>query len=267
MKKHYLGIVCILYSLTIIYVVITDKLKNFLAINMQIYIKLSIIPLFFIGLVLCFNNKIKYKFKISDLLLLLPIFMLLLTSDGKLTSNFATNRVSNFGRKNNNVIEPIDIKEEIEVPTEEVSKEEFIPDYIVIDEVYNELANYITYPVNYKAIIGKKIRVSGLSLRTNYYLPDNYAMIGKYSITCCAADSEFIGFILDYDKSLIKNNTWYEVEGILTPGKDKQGYDIMLIKVVNIKEIDETKEEQYIYPCNMYGDGSCSEVLKYNLEY
>ena len=92
-------------------------------------------------------------------------------------------------------------------------------------------------------------------------------MIGKYSISCCAADAEFIGFILDYDKNKIDNNTWYDVEGILELGEDSSGYQIMLVKVINIKELDESKQEQYIYPCNNYGDGKCSEVLKYNLEY
>ena len=36
--------------------------------------------------------------------------------------------------------------------------------------------------------------------------------------------------------------------------------------IKNIKEIN-SKEEQYIYPCYSYGDGSCSKVIEYNLEY
>lgn len=37
MKKRFLGIVCIIYFLLIIYVFIINKLKNFLAPNMHIY--------------------------------------------------------------------------------------------------------------------------------------------------------------------------------------------------------------------------------------
>ena len=68
MSKRYLGIICILYSLIFAYEVIFDKLKLFLAPQMHIYIKISIIPLLLVGLVMLINNKIDYKFKISDLI-------------------------------------------------------------------------------------------------------------------------------------------------------------------------------------------------------
>ena len=233
---------------------------------MQVYLKISIIPLLLIGLVLIFNNKITYRFKISDLILILPIIMLIFAGNGRLTSNFASNRTNSFKNKtkviNKEVIstpEPIDIDDD--------NQEEFIPDYEIIDENYNELANYITYPPRTDKLVNKKIKVSGLSLKNVSYLPSKYTMIGKYSISCCAADAEFIGFILNYDKSKVKNNTWYEVEGILRETQDDNGYTIMVIDVVNIKELDDDSEEQYIYPCSNYGNGKCSEVIKYNLEY
>ncbi len=271
MKKRYLGLICLIYVGINLYLILSNNLKNYLAPNMQIYLKTSIIPLLFIGLVLCFNNKITYKFKISDLILLLPAVVLIFAGDGKLTTTMASNRMGNYKNKIKEVkpIEPIEENEPIEeeIKTDELIVEEFIPDFDVVDETYNELANYITYPPRTDKLANKKIRVRGLSLKSASYLPSKYAMIGKYSITCCAADSEFIGFILDYNKDLVKNNTWYEVEGTLKEDKDASGYTIMVVKVTNIKEIDESKEEQYIYPCNNYGDGTCSEVLKYDLEY
>jgi hypothetical protein len=39
MSKRYLGIICLLYSGLFGYVIFFDKLKNFLAPQMQIYIK------------------------------------------------------------------------------------------------------------------------------------------------------------------------------------------------------------------------------------
>ena len=271
MSKRFLGIICLLYSGLITYMIITDNLKNYLAPNMQVYIKISIIPLVLMGLVLCLNNRVHYHFKVKDILLLLPIIMLIFAGDGRLTTIMASNRMGNYKNKTKEVkpIEPIEENEPIEeeIKTDEPIVEEFIPDFDVVDETYNELANYITYPPRTDKLANKKIRVRGLSLKSASYLPSKYVMIGKYSITCCAADSEFIGFILDYNKDLVKNNTWYEVEGTLKEDKDASGYTIMVVKVTNIKEIDESKEEQYIYPCNNYGDGTCSEVLKYDLEY
>lgn len=49
--------------------------------------------------------------------------------------------------------------------------------------------------------------------------------------------------------------------------KDKMGNDIMSVVVINIKEIDDKDEEQYVYQCYAYDNGMCRELTKYNLEY
>ena len=166
MKKRYLGLICLIYVGINLYLILSNNLKNYLAPNMQIYLKISIIPLLFIGLVLCFNNKITYRFKISDLILLLPVVVLIFAGDGKLTTTMASNRMGNYKNKTKEV-KPIEPKEEeviIEEPTiEDIEPivEEFIPDFDVKDETYNELANYITYPPRTDKLIDKKIRVKG----------------------------------------------------------------------------------------------------------
>ncbi len=254
MKKRYLGIVCILYSLLIGYVLIFNQLKNFLAPQMQIYIKITFIPILIIGIVLLLNNKINYKFKISDLILLLPIILIFIAGDGKLTASFAVNRTLEINIEN---------KEEQTI----TEKYDFTNPYFdIIDENYDSLASYITASpkaVNYE---DKTIRVRGFAVDTNF-LPSNYYVLGKYLISCCAADATFTGFIIQFDDYDLPNNSWYEVEGILRSIKDKDGYDIMYIKVINIKEIDKAKEEQYVYPCYAYGNGDCNALAKYELEY
>lgn len=54
------------------------------------------------GIVICFSDKISYKFKVTDLILFLPLLMLVLSGDGKLTANFASNRMNNFIYENKN---------------------------------------------------------------------------------------------------------------------------------------------------------------------
>ena len=88
--KKFLGLICLLYSIVIGYVWIFDKLKNYLAPNMQIYLKLSLPFLLLMGIVLLKEKK--DKFKISDLILLLPVVMIILSSDGKLSSTYASNK-------------------------------------------------------------------------------------------------------------------------------------------------------------------------------
>ena len=115
--------------------------------------------------------------------------------------------------------------------------------------------------------VGKKIKVRGFAVRKGLpYLPSGYFAIGKYIISCCAADAGFGGFYAKYDLYKVKENTWYEIEGILEKTQDTEGYNILAIKVININELDGNKEEQYAYPCYSYDDGSCSIMDKYDLE-
>lgn len=289
--KRYLGIICLLYSGIFGYVVFFDKLKMFLAPQMQIYIKLSIVPMLLIGLVMLFNNKVHYKFKISDLVLILPLILLIFAGDGRLTASFASNRTTNLNTENRTKTEvketdkqeekknveskenekteekQQEVKEEIKVEEHTESYDFSNPDFDIVDASYSELSNYITFAPKADKFKGQTIRVRGFALKKASYLPDGYFAIGKYAISCCAADAGFTGFIAKYDNSKITDDKWYEVEGVLEKGKDAEGYDIMYIKVINIKEISSKDEKQYVYPCYAYDDGACKAMSKYNLEY
>ena len=277
MKKKFLGIVCFLYSVVIMYAWISNTLKSYLAPNMQIYLKISIIPMLIIGCVLVFNNKVNYKFKISDLVLLLPIFMIVICGDGNLSVSFAKSKItsiSNRVEKKEKLEEKEDDNKQVEVDFEIVDKnskekEEKIEDiyFDIEDSTYSYLADYITYIAGARKFDGKTIRVRGFALDYSDYLQDGYFALGKYAITCCAADAEFSGFMIKYDLSKIKYGSWYEVVGVLKVGQDKEGYTVMTIDATSVKEISSKGEEQYVYSCASYGDGKCSDLLKYDLDY
>ena len=277
--KKFLSIICFIYSSIIIYVWIFGKLKYFLAPQMSIYLKLSIIPLLLMGFVLLFNNHLNYKFKISDLIFLLPVILLVFSGDGKLTLSFASSRMSQVVNQNKNDNlnkekidnnkdysddENKDAKEVIEDKNQGKEKVDIYFD--VNDKSYNVLVSYLTYTSAAHKYEGKGIKVRGFSL-TKTYLPNEYFMLGKYLISCCAADATYNGFIIKYNNFEVKNNTWYEIEGILRKGKDLEEYEFMYIDVYSIKEIDPKTEEEYVYPCYVYDNGACEEVGKYNLEY
>lgn len=271
MRRRFLGIICLLYSGIIIYVWIFSKLKNFLAPNMQIYLKLSFFPFLLMGLILLFNKKVHYKFKLSDLILVLPLVMLILSGDGRLTLGLANNRMTSVTSEkevNNSEVEQDDKDNEIEEDNNEYENYDFEDTYFdIIDENYIDLSEYLTYYPKGRKYAGETIRVRGFTVNSASYLPDGYFLVGKYAISCCAADAGFTGFIVKMDNNKIKNNTWYEIEGVLEKGIDKEGYNMMYIKIVNIKEIDSKDEEEYVYQCYVYDNGYCAEVTKYNLEY
>ena len=84
MKKKFLGLISMLFAILIIYVWINNDLKNYLAPQMQIYIKVTIFPLIIMSLVSFFSES-EYKFKITDLILLLQIIIIILSSNLRIT--------------------------------------------------------------------------------------------------------------------------------------------------------------------------------------
>lgn len=264
MSKKFLGVISFLYALIFSYVVLFDKIKHFLAPQIQIYIKLSIIPLFLLAIILFFKEEEDYQFKISDLILILPLVMLILAGDGRLNSHFAKTR-------NRRVSISAQGKEESK--TEEydyILKGDYDftrPYFYVTNKSYGEIADYLSFGSGKDRFIGKTIKVSGFALKKASYIPDNYFALGKYLITCCAADADFTGFIVKEDKYKIKSDAWYDIEGVLLKGKDKENHDILYIKIINLKEINGKKELTYVYPCYSSGEDGCYATKKYKFDY
>lgn len=260
MKKRYLGLICVIYALFIIYEKLVGSLNNFLAPRMQINIIICSIVLFIFGLVLIFNRHIKYEFKVLDLLLLFPLIFLVLAGDGKVSLSLADNRTNNFlgndSRKKTNIIIDDKIIENYDFSN---------VDFDVVDEVYAALADEITFNDNVSQFVGKTIRVRGFIKKEMFGLPSKYMALGKYIVTCCVADSSFGGFIIDYDKSKLENNSWYEIEGIIKKDHDDYG-DIAVIDVINVKEIKSFNESLYVYPCTSYGNENCDILKEINYE-
>ena len=268
MKNKYLGIICILYSSIIFYVYFSNLLKKYLAPQMQIYLIIAAIPLLIMGIIMILS-KTHNKIRLSDFILLLPLLLIIVAGDANLSMSLATNRMGNL--KNNYESqksisqEQVDqILEERIKTKEEDSKSKY--DFEIIDSNFSELAGYLTFAPESQNNKNKTIHLKGFTVNKKDYIPKGYFSIGRFTITCCAADASFVGFIVKQDNYKIKNNTWYELTGILTPDKDPDNVDIMTIKIISLEEIDPKQEEQYVYPCYAYDDGYCKSVTKYTLE-
>lgn len=265
--KKYRSLISLIYLITIMYVWQTNTLKNFLAPSMQIYLKLSILVLIvlFVGELF---TKSTYKFKVSDLILLLPILMLILSGDTKLSINLTENRRLDYSSSSS--VKQEEKKEEFqdekkEEVIEELPKEITTFDIDMIDSVYNDLSIYLTFESGAKKYENKTIHIKGYALVGAEYIPSGYFMIGKYSISCCAADAQYVGLYVKKNED-IKNNMWYDIVGVLKIIKDVDGNDTLAIIPTKITEIDGTKEEQYVYPCYSYDNGLCADIEKYNLD-
>lgn len=267
MKNKYLSIISITYSILLIYLLISNNLKNYLAKSMFIYVVIASIILLIIGILSFINKDNHYKFKIIDLILLLPLIMYLFSGNGRLTTSLAENRIIN--KNNTNITNKEDKVEKPVISIKEEKQDNKVDEndiyFDVIDESFVTLSDYISFDERAKKYIGKKIRVRGFLVDYETILPDNYYSIGRYAITCCVADANYVGFFFKYDKRINRDN-WYEIEGTLEEFKDTKGFEHLAINVEKIKEIDEMSEEQYVYPCYSYDDGKCTEVTKYKLD-
>ena len=265
MRKKYLGLICLLYAGIILFVNHYNILRNFLAPSMQIYLKCAVPLLIFMAIIIFYSDKFHYHFKVSDLVLILPLVMLIAAGDGRLSTSLSTNKVSNI--KTTKKVEKKLTKKNND-PKIDVSKLDFSNPYFnVEDDIYLDLGNYLTYNSNAEKFIGKTIKVRGFTVGNSDYLPDGLYGLGKYGVSCCIADAAYMGFIIKPGNHKIKGSTWYEVEGYIERSQDLSGHDIFPITVVNIKEIDGKDEEEYIYSCYEYGDGSCQKLKKYDLKY
>ena len=257
MKKKFLGLISMLFAILIIYVWINNDLKNYLAPQMQIYIKVAVFPLIIMSLVSLFSES-EYKFKITDLILLLPIIMIILAGNGRITSTIASNRTMTSKVKRNAI--KVENKEEKKEIKEE---EKTIMNIEEEDTKYMDLSDFITYSPKALKLEGSNITVKGFALLGESYVPDGYFVLGKYGISCCTADAMFTGFIVKTNTDIISNDSWFEINGKLVKGKDKEGYDILYIEPSEVKRINENSEESYVYPCYSYGDDNCQKLMKY----
>lgn len=263
MRKKYLGLICLLYAGIILFVNHYNILRNFLAPNMHIYLKCSVPVFLLMALIIFYSDKFHYKFKVLDLVLLLPLILLIFAGDGRLSTSLAANKTNIIKTNKTTKVNQSTKKD----PKIDVSKLDFEnPDFIVEDENYVSLSTFLPYNSKSEENIGKTIRVRGFTVGDYSYLPSGLYGLGKYGVTCCIADSGYTSFVLKAKGHKIKKNTWYEVEGYFERNKDLSGHDIFPITVVNIKEIDGKDEEEYVYPCYQYED-NCEKVKKYNIDY
>lgn len=267
MKKKFLGIICIIYALIIVFVKRYAIIGNFLAPQMHIYINVTLYALLIIGVIVCYSSHISFKFKFSDLILLLPVAMLIFAGDGRLTTTFASNRSSNLNNKKTTIKKEIEKENDTSTKSIDIKSIDFTKiDFVIEDDSYFDTANMLTYSTNPDKYVGKTIRVKGFTITNESYLPKGYFALGKYGVSCCAADAGFLGFIAKLDDNKVKDNEWYEIEGVFEKTKDLAGFDILTIKIHSIKTISSTNEEVYVYPCYSYYDGTCSQLEKYNLQ-
>ncbi|MDU5082120.1 TIGR03943 family protein [uncultured Tissierella sp.] len=105
-----------------------------------------------------------------------------------------------------------------------------------IDEIY----------INVDKYEGKTIELTGFVFRNNEFKQSEFVM-GRLMMVCCAADTQVIGFLCNYDKaSELEEGSWNKISGILKSIEDNEE-KIPLIEIESIEEANRP-ENEFIYP-------------------
>ncbi len=102
-------------------------------------------------------------------------------------------------------------------------------------------------PIKFK---NYKITLTGFVYK-NDNIKANQFVIARMLMVCCAADTQIVGFLCDYNQQNIDKDTWVQISGILDTtnyidNSSKQASLIPIIKIQSIKKVD-TPASKYIY--------------------
>jgi TIGR03943 family protein len=95
-----------------------------------------------------------------------------------------------------------------------------------------------------------KITLTGFVYKNNN-IKNGQFIIARMLMTCCAADTQVVGFLCDYNEQNLDKDAWVEITGVLdttnyTDSNSKQDSLIPLIKVQSVKKVV-PPASKYIY--------------------
>jgi putative membrane protein len=95
-----------------------------------------------------------------------------------------------------------------------------------------------------------KITLTGFLYKDATIKPNQF-VIARMLMVCCAADTQIIGFLCDYNGQNLEKDAWVQITGVLdatnyTDSSSKENSLIPLIKVESIKKIN-TPTSKYVY--------------------
>lgn len=99
---------------------------------------------------------------------------------------------------------------------------------------------------NIDSYVGKKICFTGYVYRV-LDLQDNQFVLARDMIVSSNFQSVVVGFLCEYDNAKdFADNSWVQVTGEIFKG-DYHG-DMPIIKITDIKSVDKSSQEEYVYP-------------------
>lgn len=114
---------------------------------------------------------------------------------------------------------------------------------ITTDNFISSLEEILNNPNKYAE---KDIEIQGFVYKDDT-IHENQFVVGKLMMTCCAADTQIVGLLAEYDGAKnFDNDTWVKVKGKLAVGVYSGDQEIVI--AVESLERDNDPDKNYVYP-------------------
>ena len=244
MKKTNYSIILIMYSMLFYILHFLNLTKKFLSPKIINYNLITVFIFLIIASYLLLTEdkekkEEKRKFKIFNLVLFIPILALFFIGDATLDTKVIKNKTTNLTFN------------EVEDDNKNIGNYDLNNIDLTIKD-YNYVEASLEINNNPKNWYGKTVKIRGFVVREASYIPIGYFAIGKYYITCCAADATLVGFTVKSDNTMrVEDSGYYDIKGVFVKAKNQKGEDAIAIKAIKIEKVKE--EERQVYDCFAYG--------------
>lgn len=228
---NFLNIVLLVWIGTFIYLIVDDNYTLFIKpeFGFLIYAGLFICAAFFISGMFNLPEKLNNSEIMNGLIILMPVVFIFLSGNQTLNSYALTKRT--LMSPNLEAVEPKSILDESD--TQEVES--------LIEVTLSQLL------LNWPSYSGKQVSIQGLlhqSLEDN----DDYALVFKYLISCCAADAIPVGIFIDKKRTKgFSDDDWVKVTGIVNLNK-MAGNDVVIMSLRTIEKAEKpSKNAAYLF--------------------
>ncbi|GIO84368.1 phosphate ABC transporter substrate-binding protein [Paenibacillus faecis] len=260
-KRHYLlrAFILLGFALYISHLATSGKLQLYVAPEMQLWLRLSVIPLVLVAVTLVYhaffakeNGVIcecgmehevtgsAFKHTLAYALFLTPLLLGLVLPDRALDGAAATRKGMILGSP---VLSREQLDGKFKAPDKyneefaELAKRLYIQDVIEVKpEIFSEMIGAIElFKEDFR---GKKIKLSGFVYQKKDAPNRSEFVLSRFLVQCCTADAYPFGVPVSSVAPLpsLRNDIWVEVEGTLQTG-EHDGKEIITISAERVSEI------------------------------
>ncbi|MBN2442486.1 MAG: TIGR03943 family protein [Spirochaetales bacterium] len=228
-------LILLCYACSILFLILSNKLYDFLHPRMFIFAIIAVIILFIISGYQClkiFKSDIKNRsFQKGFLIFIIPLFLGFAARNIDTSSALAQAQGNGDGQ----IVEldavskkytDVDIKELLKRPVIKVDDKEYYKIQFILYE-------------NAELFSGKEIDIIGFLYRDDDFTQPDIFLLARYIMWCCAADAVLSGYVCDYpDTDKLHMDTWVRVSGTLGISSyvDNNGKNVTIPKII-VKKI------------------------------